>query len=218
MKKFMIIWVVALVTLATLVSGLAIFTNAADINEDYIVPPTSIEVEVEVEDAVAPSMPIEQEEMVIPTEPEPEPVEPEPEPEPEFVSSAIWYSDYRVYATGEITTKAGGVDIDIEFLAKLLNCEARGMDWEGKVYTCSAILNFCDRYNIDVWRAGHTKNCFSVAPYVDDAKPTQAEYEVIEYVLSGGRIGEICHFRSGGAYHDFGTPICQVGAHYFSIN
>lgn len=135
----------------------------------------------------------------------------------EIVDSCVnWYSDYRVYPTGKITTTAGGEEFDIDFLAKLLFCEAGGMNWEGQVYTCSAILNFCDVEKRSLWDAGHDINCFEPAPYVDKATPTAVQYEVIDWVLSGGRIEKISYFRSGGKYHDFGTPVCEVDGHYFS--
>lgn len=102
-----------------------------------------------------------------------------------------------------------------EILAKLLWCEARNQSWEGQVYTCSAILNYCERNNTSIWDAAHNINAFEPAPYVDDAKPTAMQYEVIYYVLNGGRIPDICWFRTGH-YHDFGTPVAKVGDHYFS--
>lgn len=131
-------------------------------------------------------------------------------------SCVNWYSDYRVYPTGKITTTAGGEEFDIDFLAKLLYCEAGGINWEGQVYTCSAILNFCDVEGRSLWEAGHDRTCFEPAPYVDRAVPTTMQYEVIEWVLGGGRIEEISYFRSGGKYHNFGTPVCEVDGHYFS--
>ena len=102
-----------------------------------------------------------------------------------------------------------------EILAKLLWCEARNQSWEGQVYTCSAILNYCERNNTSIWDAAHNINSFEPAPYVDDAEPTVMQYEVIYYVLNGGRIPDICWFRTGH-YHDFGTPVAKVGDHYFS--
>ena len=102
-----------------------------------------------------------------------------------------------------------------EILAKLLWCEARNQSWEGQVYTCSAILNYCERNNTSIWDAAHNINAFEPAPFVDDAKPTAMQYEVIYYVLNGGRIPDICWFRTGH-YHDFGTPVAKVGDHYFS--
>ena len=41
-------------------------------------------------------------------------------------SCVNWYSDYRVYPIGKVTTTAGGEEFDIDFLAKLLYCEAGG--------------------------------------------------------------------------------------------
>ena len=102
-----------------------------------------------------------------------------------------------------------------EILAKLLWCEARNQSWEGQVYTCSAILNYCERNNTSIWDAAHNRNSFEPAPFVDDAKPTAMQYEVIYYVLNGGRIPDICWFRTGH-YHNFGTPVAKVGDHYFS--
>lgn len=130
-------------------------------------------------------------------------------------SCVNWYSEYRVYATGEPTYTAGGAEIDIEFLAKLLYAEAGGMNWEAQVYTCSAILNFCDRYGKSVWEAGHNADNFAVAPYVDYVQADNIQHEVIDYVLAGGRIAEINHFATW--WHDFGTPICEVDGHYFVI-
>lgn len=141
-----------------------------------------------------------------------EPTEPEVELPPIEIN---WYSDIHVEEIGVETTEANGEPVDIEFLAKLLYAEAGTMDWWGKVYTCSAILNFCDTEQRDLWAVGHDKNCFAVAPYVDSVEPTEEIYEVINYVLGGGRIADIRYFRTG-YYHTFGTPVCQVGAHYFS--
>lgn len=104
---------------------------------------------------------------------------------------------------------------EVEILAKLLYCEAGNMTWEGQVYTCSAILNLSDEINKSINTMAHEVSLFSVASYVDNAEPTEMQYEVIDYVLKGGRIPEICYFRTD-YYHNFGTPVCQVGAHYFS--
>lgn len=202
-------------------------TETTIIEEEFIDPsewfvtdiyPTQFPAQTEPTEIIEPTEPTE------PTIPEIEPTEPPtevPSPGDEVPSvpdsnEVIWYSDYRVYPTNEITSLAGGAEFDIDFFAKLLYCEAGGMTWEGQVYTASAILNFCDRYKISMWEAGHTTNMFAVAPWVDEANPKQMQYDVIEYVLNGGRIGEICHFRSKH-YHTFGTPICQVDGHYFSI-
>ena len=162
-------------------------------------------------------------EVVLATEPSTEPLTEPPAVETESTEPLLldegvnWYSDYRVYATGEETTLVGGYDFDREFLAKMLYREGGAMNWVGQVYTCSAILNFCDVHGRSLWNAGHDPNAFSVAYTVDSAVPTKMNYEVVDYVLSGGRVGEICYFRSGGRYHNFGYPVCEVDGHYFSV-
>jgi hypothetical protein len=145
---------------------------------------------------------------IIPTEPEPPKWYPE-------MRGITWYSDFRTTALKEPTTTAGGAEFDIEFLAKLLYCEAGSMDWTGQVYVCSAILNFCDVEDVDLWTAGHTTRMFAVAPYVDGAVPLEMQYEVIEYVLGGGRVIGVNYFRTNH-YHYFGTPVCKIENVYFS--
>lgn len=103
-----------------------------------------------------------------------------------------------------------------EFLAKLLYAEAGSMSWEGQVFVCSAILNLCDSREITIDEAGHTEGMFSVAPYVDSVTPMLMQYDVIDYVLSGGRISYIKYFQCGW-YHNFGTPVCYIENVYFSM-
>lgn len=207
----------ALMLIPLIVAGMVICVEAP---ESDPVASTSI---IKTTEATNPQETAPTIEETTPSEPEPEPTETAPPIaiEPPIESTPLpqeikWHSDRRVYPLNKITTAAGGAEIDIDFLAKLLYCEAGSMTKLGKIYTCSAILNFCDEYNLSVWRAGHSKSCFKVAPYADDAKPTAEEYEVIDHVLNGGRIGEICHFRTK-RYHKFGTPICEIDGHYFSI-
>ena len=143
--------------------------------------------------------------------------EPEAEPVPILLEEGVsWASEYRVYSTCKTTELAGGQEFDIDFLAKLLYCEAGATSWECQVYTCSAILNLCDLQNESLWTLGHNQNVFSVAPWVDSAEPTQVCYEVIDYVINGGRVEDICYFRTG-TYHTFGTPVCKSENHYFSM-
>ena len=139
--------------------------------------------------------------------------------EPEFIypkEDVQWYGELRVEATGEVTTEICGESIDRDFLAKMVFAESGGEDWWCQVYTCSAILNHCEVSNMTLWKCGHNANHFAVAPYVDNVTPSDMSYEVVDYVLGGGRIEDICYFRTK-RYHSFGTPVCKVGAHYFSI-
>lgn len=104
---------------------------------------------------------------------------------------------------------------ETEILAKLLYSEAGICSWEGQVYVCSVILNLHDQTGRSVWDLAHDYNTFAVAGIVDDATPTQMQYDVIDYVLNGGRIPEINAFRND-YYHDFGTPVCEIDGVYFS--
>lgn len=106
-------------------------------------------------------------------------------------------------------------DPEEAILAKLLYCEAGSMSWKGQVYVCSAILNLRDYSGRSIWNMAHDYNTFSVAGYVDSATPTSTQYEVIEYVLNGGRIPDIKYFRTN-YYHSFGTPVCNIENVYFS--
>jgi hypothetical protein len=85
-----------------------------------------------------------------------------------------------------------------------------------QVWTLSAILNNLDIEKISLDVAAHDAARYSVANWVDDAKPTSLNYRAIEYVLNGHRIADICYFRTR-YYHPFGVPYCDVeGQHYFS--
>lgn len=126
-----------------------------------------------------------------------------------------WYSEERTSPYGWITTTSGGSEFDRDFLAKLLYAEAGIMGWTGQVYVCSAILNLCDRQNVSIWEAGHTKWMFAVSEIVDKQVPTQMQYDVIDYVLNGGRVMGVCFFRTN-YYHNFGTPMCRIENVYFS--
>lgn len=104
-----------------------------------------------------------------------------------------------------------------ELLAKLLCCEAgANTSWQMQVWTLSAILNNLDVMNTSLDVAAHDKTQYSVAPWVDDAIPSELNYRAIEYVLDGHRIDDICFFRTR-YYHNFGVPVASVdGDHYFS--
>ena len=106
---------------------------------------------------------------------------------------------------------------NINLLAKLLCCEAgANTSWQMQVWTLSAILNNLDIEKISLDVAAHDATRYSVATWLDDAKPTSLNYRAIEYVLNGHRIADICYFRTR-YYHPFGVPYCDVeGQHYFS--
>lgn len=102
-----------------------------------------------------------------------------------------------------------------DILAKLLYCESGSTSWECQVYTCSAILNLSDYTGRSVANMASDKKLFSVAPWVWSSTPTQTQYDVVDYVLSGGRVGGVKYFRTNH-YHNFGIPVTNIDNVYFS--
>ena len=132
--------------------------------------------------------------------------------------SQIYYGGYDYDMNEYISRLTPRTDENIEMLAKLLCCEAGAhSSWALQVWTLSAILNNLDRTNTSLQEAAHDKSQYSVAPWVDEAKPSALNYEAIEFVLAGNRIAKINCFRTK-YYHRFGTPIASVDdEHYFSM-
>lgn len=136
--------------------------------------------------------------------------------EPETITSEETQKLIKSESKKNKTIKyVGGEVVDIDFLAKLVFAEGGTMSWKGQVILCSAILNLCDYEEISVWDAGHNPNMFSVAYHVDNVIPSDTQYEVIDYVFNGGRVSDVCYFRTGH-YHNFGTPYCYIDDVYFS--
>lgn len=124
------------------------------------------------------------------------------EPEPEVVTV---YTSEQSYMTSQWK----------EALGRLLYCEAGSTSWDCQVWTCSAILNLLDYFGEDLYTAMHNPCRYDVQDRIDSVTPTQTQYDVIEYVLGGGRVAGVAAFRTGH-YHDFGTPMCEIDGVYFS--
>ena len=104
---------------------------------------------------------------------------------------------------------------EIDFFAKLLYCEAGIMGHEGQFWVASAILNLSEHKGMSIWEMGHKESIFAVAPWVDDAKPTQQQYDIIYEVLNNGWIADVCFFRTQYP-HTFGNFMVQIENIYFS--
>lgn len=98
---------------------------------------------------------------------------------------------------------------EIDFFAKLLYCEAGSMGHEGQFWTASAILNLSELKQMSIWDMGHIENIFSVAPWVDNATPTQQQYDIIYEVLNNGWIADVSYFRTDEP-HTFGKFMIQI--------
>lgn len=104
---------------------------------------------------------------------------------------------------------------DIDFFAKLLYCEAGSMGYDGQFWVASAILNLSERTGMSIWEMGHKVNMFAVAPWVDKAKPTQQQYDVINDALNYGWIANVSYFRTDYP-HSFGKFMTKVENVYFN--
>ena len=98
---------------------------------------------------------------------------------------------------------------EIDFFAKLLWSEAGIMGYEGQFWVASAILNLSEYTDMSIWDMVHKVNMFAVAPIVDDAKPTQQQYDIIYEVLNNGWIADVCFFRTDYP-HPFGKFMVQI--------
>lgn len=98
---------------------------------------------------------------------------------------------------------------EIDFFAKLLYCEAGIMGHEGQFWVASAILNLSEHKGMSIWDMGHDVNLFEVAPWVDEANPTQQQYDIIYEVLNNGWIADVCFFRTNYP-HSFGKFMVKI--------
>jgi hypothetical protein len=83
------------------------------------------------------------------------------------------------------------------------------MGYDGQFWVASAILNLSELKGMSIWEMGHKVNLFEVAPWVDNAKPTQKQYDIINDVLNYGWVADVAYFRTD-YYHSFGAPMVQI--------
>lgn len=96
----------------------------------------------------------------------------------------------------------------------MLHCEANIGSWDCQVAVCSAILNFIENDKAGI-AALDNGNKFSPASYYRSRTPSQMNWEVLNYVLSGHVIANVKYFQLYG-YHSFGTPMFLIDGVYFS--
>ena len=101
-----------------------------------------------------------------------------------------------------------------ELLAKMLYCEAGGEGWDCQVATLSAIINHIEFFDGNFGVLDIT-NHFEPASYYRYKTPTEMNWKVLDYVLSGHLIADIKYFQLY-SYHNFGTPMFMVDGVYFS--
>ena len=96
----------------------------------------------------------------------------------------------------------------------MLYCEAGGQGWDCQVATCSAIINHIE-YNNGDFSVLDKSNHFSPASYYRYKTPTETNWQVVDYVLSGHLIADVKFFQMG-SYHSFGTPMFAIEGEYYS--
>ena len=102
-----------------------------------------------------------------------------------------------------------------ELIVKMLYSEAGSTSWDCQVATCSAIINFIEHYRGD-FSVLDNANKFDPAPYYRYERPTEEQYSVLNFVLSGHLIANIKYFRTEHYHYDFGTPMFAIDNVYFS--
>ena len=129
----------------------------------------------------------------------------EPEPEPMIVEEVIDY---------------GMSQEDIELIALVTMGEAEGEPEEGKRLVIDTILNRIDSERFKGNNAHdviYAKNQFSCM-WDGRIERCYVKEEIVELVkeeLLNRANSEVLYFRAD-YYHNFGTPVMQVGNHYFS--
>lgn len=107
----------------------------------------------------------------------------------------------------------------IELVAQLIRCEAGNQPYEGKVAVGCTVWNRVEsrKYPNTVYEVIFS-GAYDVAK---DGEFNHAGWEVTEEDYQAAREAyenrpyDVIYFRTG-YYHSYGTPVCQIGDHYFS--
>lgn len=136
--------------------------------------------------------------------------------EPVVEATIVEEVDPEPVYTGPVYT-----DEEIELIALVTMAEAEGESELGKRLVIDTLLNrvetdgFPNTVEEVVYQPGQFESMWNGR--VDRCDITD---EVIQYVkeeIENRSFDEILYFRAG-YYHDFGTPVVNVGNHYFSTN
>ena len=103
-----------------------------------------------------------------------------------------------------------------ELLARMVWCEAQGESFEGQQAVAEVVLNrlFSGEFQGSIRRIIYAEDQFNSVPYLDDAEPTQTQYEAIERALYGPYVLPIDVFYFGRqAVND--NVWGKIGGHIF---
>jgi hypothetical protein len=104
-----------------------------------------------------------------------------------------------------------------EMLARLLYTEARGESIECQRAVVSVVLNRVNTSGNTISEVIKAPGQFDLGNKLDNIKPLQTQYEVVDYVLTNGITipEDVTYFRSGH-FHSFAEDYKQIGNMYFS--
>lgn len=114
----------------------------------------------------------------------------------------------------EVKTIDNKID-DRELLARLLYTEARGESIECQRAVVSVVLNRAKTSTIE--KVIKAPGQFDLGNKLDNIKPLQTQYDVVDYVLANGVTipEDVIYFRSGH-FHSFAEDYKQIDHMYFS--
>lgn len=140
--------------------------------------------------------------------------EPEPvieyvyiEKEPQIVTEYVYVEKEETFYR-ELTSQ------DVYYLCDLAMREAEGEGITGMLWVMYCAECRCEAYGLtyeEVWKSDAFKTSMSRS----GIEPNENCLEAIA-IFEEGWIPKPLWFRAG-QYHGFGTPLCQVGKHYFSM-
>lgn len=145
-------------------------------------------------------------------EPEPDLPEPEPvvEPEPEATVPPVQEPELVVYPA---------TDAEIELLALVTMAEAEGEPEEGKRLVIDTVLNRVDA--VGRWPNTISEVIYQPGQFVamsngraERCHVTEEVRQLVREELLSRTDTEVVYFTAGG-YGRYGTPVFQVGNHYF---
>ena len=103
-----------------------------------------------------------------------------------------------------------------QFLAKVIWVEARGESPEGQQAVAEVVLNrmVSEDFPDNLWDVIYAEGQFRSVPFLDDAEPSQAQYEAIERALEGPNIlpMDVYYFAT---YPTNDNVWGQIGGHIF---
>lgn len=116
----------------------------------------------------------------------------------------------------EVKTIDNKID-DRELLARLLYTEARGESIECQRAVVSVVLNRVNTSGNTISEVIKAPGQFDLGNKLDNIKPLQTQYDVVDYVLANGITipSDVIYFRSGH-FHSFAEDYKQIGNMYFS--